>query len=208
MHYVLLLPRPARRRTSAPVWWAIIECWLLVQTACISVEGSPGAAATSARAAATPVPTRAISTPAPGRTATPTPVRARTPTPELPSETDIEQSVANARATFERVLGSAALPGLEAILLDTVALAAPSGGEQLSRAAAARWHVADQWRADGATDFERHQHQALIIAATQGWAPIAPLSTSELGFMLRRYDGTGAQDPDNGDWLIDTLEAE
>ena len=50
--------------------------------------------------------------------------------------------------------------------------------------------------------------QALIIATTQGWAAVAPLTTGHLGFTLRRYDAAGAQDPDHGDWLIDVIEAE
>jgi hypothetical protein len=94
------------------------------------------------------------------------------------------------------------------MLVETVALAAPNGGEQLPRVAAARWL---RQRASGrlrVVDFVRHQHQALIIATTQGWMAIAPLSTNELGFTLRRYDAAGAQDPDNGDWQIDTLEAD
>jgi hypothetical protein len=57
-------------------------------------------------------------------------------------------------------------------------------------------------------EFQRHQHQALIIASTQGWAALAPSSTSELGFTLRRYDASGAQDPEHGAWLIDVIEAE
>jgi len=48
----------------------------------------------------------------------------------------------------------------------------------------------------------------VIFASTQGWAAVAPLSTSQLGFTLRRYDATGAQDAEHGDWLIDTIEAE
>src|SRR5262249_32918682 len=57
-------------------------------------------------------------------------------------------------------------------------------------------------------EFQRHQHQALIIASTQGWAALAPSSTNELGFTLRRYDAAGAQDPEHGTWQIDVIEAE
>ena len=42
----------------------------------------------------------------------------------------------------------------------------------------------------------------------QGWAAVAPLAGGGLGFILRRYDASGAQDPDHGDWLIDVIEAE
>jgi 1,4-dihydroxy-2-naphthoyl-CoA synthase len=94
------------------------------------------------------------------------------------------------------------------MLVETVALAAPTGGEQLERSAAARWL---RQRATGRiriTDFQRHQRQALVIATTQGWAAVAPLTGGGLGFTLRRYDASGAQDPDHGDWLIDVIEAE
>ena len=94
------------------------------------------------------------------------------------------------------------------MLVETVALAAPTGGEQLERAAAARWL---RQRATGRiriVDFQRHQHQALVIATTQGWAALAPLTGDRLGFTLRTYDASGAQDPDHGDWLIDVIEAE
>ena len=120
----------------------------------------------------------------------------------------MEQSVADARAVVERVLESAALPGIEDLLVETVALAAPTGGEHLPHAAAARWL---RQRATGRiriTEFQRHQHQALIIATSQGWAPVAPLTTGQLGFTMRRYDAAGAQDPEHGAWLIDVLEVE
>ena len=47
-----------------------------------------------------------------------------------------------------------------------------------------------------------------MIASTGGWSVVAPLTTGSLGFTLRRYDSSGAQDPDNGDWRIDVIEAE
>src|SRR6266542_2238583 len=130
------------------------------------------------------MPARAAATPAPARTPARSPPT-RTPTAEPVAESAVEQSVADARAVVERVLGSAALPGIEDLLVETVALAAPTGGEHLARAAAARWL---RQRATGRiriTEFQRHQHQALIIATSQGWATVratvAPLTTGQLG---------------------------
>jgi hypothetical protein len=85
---------------------------------------------------------------------------------------------------------------------------APSGGDQLPRAGAARWL---RQRATGriqVVEFQRHQHQAQIIASTQGWRAVAPLSSNQLGFTLRRYDAAGTQDLDHGDWLIDVFDVE
>lgn len=94
------------------------------------------------------------------------------------------------------------------MLAERVALAAPTGGEQLERAAAARWLRQRATSRIRIIDFQRHQHQALIIASTQGWSAVPPLAGGQLGFTLRRYDARGAQDPEHGDWLIDAIEAE
>lgn len=57
-------------------------------------------------------------------------------------------------------------------------------------------------------EFQRHQHQPLVILSTLGWNAIAPVTTSGLGFTLRRYDATGAQHPEHGAWLVDVFEAQ
>jgi hypothetical protein len=181
---------------------------VIVLGGCGFVDEPPRAAtSTPVRLAVARVPTSSPPTSTIGQTPTRA-VPTRTPTPEPADDSAIEQSVADARASFERVFRNAALPGLESILVETVALAAPTGGEQLERAAAARWL---RQRATGRIriiEFQRHQHQALVLATTQGWAAMAPLTEGGLGFTLRRYDASGAQDPDHGDWLIDVIEAE
>lgn len=179
---------------------------LLLSEGCAVFDEPPRPTPTLAR----PVATLAYNRPAPLATEAPTVTRAvptRTPTPPAEDDSEIERSVAEARARVERLVGSAALPGVEDLLMDTVALATPSGGDQLARAAAARWL---RQRATGSiriVDFQRHQHQALIVATTQGWAALAPSTTSELGFTLRRYDAAGTQDPEHGTWRIDVIEA-
>ena len=189
-------------------WRVCAVAALMLLGGCGFLDEPPRAATpTPARLAVARVPTSSPPTPTIGRT----PARAaptRTPTPEPQDDTAIEQSVADARARFEQVFRSAALPGVESMLVETVVLAAPTGGEQLERAAAARWL---RQRATGRiriTDFQRHQHQALVIATTQGWAAMVPLTGGQLGFTLRRYSTAGDQDPDHGDWLIDVIEAE
>jgi hypothetical protein len=137
---------------------------LMVLGGCGLLDEPPRAAtSTPVRLAVARVPTSSPPTPTIGRA----PTRAaptRTPTPEPADDSAIEQSVADARASFERVFRNAALPGVESMLVETVALAAPTGGEQLERSAAAGWL---RQRATGRiriTDFQRHQHQALVIA--------------------------------------------
>jgi hypothetical protein len=100
------------------------------------------------------------------------------------------------------------LPAIEDLLLETVALAAPTGGDQLTRATAACWLRQRATNRIQVIQFERHQRQALINASTRGWSAITPLTSSQLAFTLRQYDAAGAQDPDEGQWLIDVLEAE
>jgi hypothetical protein len=187
---------------------AVVAVALLVLGGCANVEDRPGAAATAARSAATAVPTRAAFTVGVVSTPTRAPTPARTPTPQPRDEADVEQSVANARAMVEKALASPTLPAIEDLLLETVALAAPTGGDQLTRATAARWLRQRATDRIQLIQFERHQHQALINANTRGWSAIAPLTSSQLAFTLRQYDAAGAQDPDEGQWLIDVLESE
>src|SRR5712691_4361056 len=112
---------------------------LLVLGGCAVLDEPPRAAtSTPVRLTVARVPTSSPPTP----TITRSPTRAaptRTPTPEPQDDVAIEQSMAEARAKLERVFRNAALPGIETMLVETVALAAPTGGEQLDRAAAARW---------------------------------------------------------------------
>ena len=185
----------------------LVGMLLLSQACMVLLDEPPRATPTSLKPVATASPTRAAPTRTPVPTATRTPAT-RTPTPQPADETDIEQSVADARARLEGVLGGAALLGLEDMLGETVALAAPTGGDHLARSAAARWLRQRATEHIRVVEFQRHQHQALIIASTQGWAALAPSSTNELEFTLRRYDAAGAQDPEHGTWLIDVIEAE
>jgi len=185
----------------------LVGMLLLSQACMVLLDEPPRATPTSLKPVATASPTRAAPTRTPVPTATRTPAT-RTPTPQPADETDIEQSVADARARLEGVLGGAALFGLEDMLGTTVALAAPTGGDHLARSAAARWLRQRATEHIRVVEFQRHQHQALIIATTQGWAALAPSSTNELGFTLRRYDAAGAQDPEHGTWQIDVIEAE
>jgi hypothetical protein len=186
---------------------AMLVGMLLLSQACVYLDETSRPTPTSLKPVAAAAPTRGTPTRTPVPTATRTPAT-RTPTPQPADETDIEQSVADARARLEGVLGGAALLGLEDMLGENVALAAPTGGDHLARSAAAKWL---RQRATGrirVVEFQRHQHQALIIASTQGWAALASSSSNELEFTLRRYDAAGAQDPEHGTWLIDVIEAE
>ena len=92
-------------------------------------------------------------------------------------------------------------------MVDTVALAAATGGEQLERTAAACWLRQRATSHIRITDLQPHHHRALVIATTRGWTALAPPTGSELGFTLRRYDAAGDQDSERGDWRISVIEA-
>jgi len=152
----------------------LLTAMRLLAAGCGYLEVPPGAAATSVRGAATPVPARALLSPA----TVPTPTRAPLATPQTPepqADTDLEQSVADIRVALEQTLRSAALPGLEDLRL---------------------------------VQFDRHHHQALIIATTQGWAAVPPLTSEQLMLTLHRYAASGEQDSEHGEWLIDVFEEE
>ena len=165
-------------------WRFCFVAALMVLGGCGFLDEPPRAAtSTPVRLTVARVPTTSPPTPTIAGIATraaPTRISA----PEPPDDAAIEQSVAEGRANFERVFRNAALPGIENMLVETVALAAPTGGEQLDRAAAARWLRQRATSRIRIIDFQRHQHQALVIASTQGWAALAPLTGAGLGFTL------------------------
>src|SRR5215213_1708913 len=118
---------------SARAWLAAAIAALGVSTGCGLLDDPPrSATSTPVRLAVARVPT----------SGPPTPTVARSPTRAVPTatvtsppldEAQIQQSVAETRAAVERVLRNGALPDIEGMLVETVALATPSGGEQLQR---------------------------------------------------------------------------
>jgi hypothetical protein len=176
----------------------------------------PGAAATAARAAATPIPT-AIQKPAPaGPEVTGSPIRApgspspaASPSPSAPGPaTAAEQAAESARRSLEQALGSAELSGIEALLLDQVALASPAGGEVLERQAAARWlreHAGPGLRI---TEVLRHAQLPLLEIVTEGWPAREPIRSGRVTFNFHLYDPSGRQDEAGGSWKIDVIAVE
>ena len=120
----------------------------------------------------------------------------------------LDQSIAEARHAFEQALSSPSLVGIEGLLLDSVSLASPTGGEVLERGAAAQWLRERAAAGLRISDFLRHQHLASLVIVTEGWQNLAPISSGRMSFNLHRYDQAGRQDDERGTWKIDVIVAE
>lgn len=167
----------------------------------------PGAAATAARAAATPIPTPV--------SPTNTPAIARAPSPSVPMArpTDSqwplsEQGIADVRGRLDRAVSSWGLEGIEELLIDQVTISTPNGGERLSRNQAASWLRRRAGPGLRLMQIERHHHVALLVAQTEGWPNIAPIASGRVGFSFHLYGPTGRQDDEWGSWKVDVVTAE
>lgn len=144
------------------------------------------------RATPTPFPPGFVTTPTPRPSPTSYVVTGRV----AAKEDDLERSVAEARQALQRALGSPGLPGIEALLLERVAISAPSGGETVDRAAATRWLRERAGPGLHVGSVHRHHHLPMLVAQTAG---------GRVTFVLHRYDASGMQDDLRGDWKIDTI---
>jgi hypothetical protein len=207
------------QRPTRPVWWlaGVVVLGLAQFAAGCEPPAEPGAAATAVRAAALARATRPPPGGVPGVPAGPVPSPTPVPTPRpgptatplvYPTDDDLARSDAEARQPLERALSSPALPGIEDLLLDTVALAAPDGGQMVPRAAAARWLRERAQRGVRLIQFERHHHLPLIVTSSVGWLAKPPLARGRLGLNFHRYAASGVQDPEHGAWKIDTITVE
>lgn len=176
---------------------------------CDARDQVPGAAATAARAAATPIPLPTRMPP----TRTPAIARAPSLSAPLTRPTDShgplsEQGIADVRGRLERAMSSSVLPGVEELFLDQVAVSSAIGGERLGRDQAVSWLRQRAGPGLRLSQFERHHHVALLVAQTEGWPSTPPIVSGRVGFSLHLYDAAGRQDEERGSWKIDAITAE
>jgi hypothetical protein len=176
---------------------------------CDARDQVPGAAATAARAAATPIPPPSRVFP------TSTPAIGSAPTRSVPvargtdSRASLsEQGIADVQRRLEHIIATSELAGIEDLLLDQVAISSPDGSEQLGRDQAAVWLRRRAGPGLHLTQFERHHHAALLVAQTEGWAGTPPIVIGRVGFAFHLYDPSGRQDDERGRWKIDVVTVE
>lgn len=173
----------------------------------------PGAAATAARAARTAIPTPAApasvaaASPAPSPSPAASPGATASPSPRVDSGVT-DQQIQELQQRFEQALAAAELPGVERLLLDRVALATPQGGEELDREAAAGWLRDHAGPGIRVVRVDRSALAVLLQVTTEGWPQKEPIQAGRVLFNLHRYDSSGRQDDERGDWKIDVISAE
>jgi hypothetical protein len=160
---------------------------------------------------ATPIPTTA-------RTSEPSPAAAvakssdgttqPAPSPRAANPRTSEQQVEQVRGELEQALASQDLPGIERLLLEKVLMSSAEGGEVLDRNAAAQWL---RERAGPGMRVTRVEPSALAVVlqvVSEGWPIQPPIGSGRVTFNLHRYDASGRQDDENGEWKIDVVTAE
>jgi hypothetical protein len=199
------------RLMHLPISSLLLLCLLLsgcsVLDAGTSATPVPGAAATAARAAATPIPTRPggavppLSTP--NRAPSPAAVRKEgSPIPTGPPPEAVVERLA-------RALERQDVCELEGLLLEQVALATGNaGGVTLPREGARMW-LSDHIAPGIAVQSWQHvEHFGLVEVITEPWPTRPPVSTGKVTFNLHRFDQRGQQDMLAGEWKIDVIIAE
>ena len=185
----------------------------LVCTGCSALLGAeptpvPGAAATLTRSSRTPIPTPPPSPKPAAAVTSPSPARAASSPSALGGGRPVsEEEINDLRQQMDRALGSPELPGIESLLLDRVLLSSSEGGQELERSAAAAWLRDHAGPGVSVTRVDRSSLSVLLEVLTEGWPIRPPVSDGAVTFNLHRYDASGKQDEDNGNWKIDVIGA-
>jgi hypothetical protein len=189
---------------------------LVLLVGCQSLLGAeptvvPGAAATLTRSSRTPIPT-------PERVASPSPTGS-SPVAAKPAASPValaspeasrpisDDDVAQIEREMQRVVATAALPGIERLLLDRVSLSTPAGGQVLERAEAAQWLRDHAGPGIQVVRVEPSSQTMLLEVSTQGWPNDEPIEQGVVTFNLRRYGANGRPD-EMGEWKVDAIGAE
>ncbi len=191
---------------------------VVLATACSALLGPdatpvPGAAATLTRSINTPIPTP-IRSPSALPSPSPSPARvalAASPSPATDASAGAagENEIADLQQRFERALSTPSLSGIDALLLDHVALSTSQGGRALDSAETASW-LRDHAGPDiKVTSVTRATQEGMVQVQTDGWPRKDPVQSGQVSFSLRRYDSNGRQDETGtGEWKVDVIEAD
>jgi hypothetical protein len=119
-----------------------------------------------------------------------------------------KEEIAQLQRRLDQTIGSASLPGIDALLLDHISLSTAQGGSVLDRAEAASWLRARAGPGMKVSAVERGTQTLVLQVVTEGWPNKDPIEQGQVSFSLRRYDASGRLDEDSGDWQIDVIAAE
>ena len=173
----------------------------------------PGAAATLTRSINTPIPTP-VRTPSivPGASASPSRVAVAASASTATSasvQAMSDTSVADLQRRIEQAVASPDLPGMDALLLDHVALSTPQGGNVMDEGTAAQWLREHAGQGIKVTQVDRSTQEVMLQVQTDGWPTKDPIQQGQVLFSLRRYDANGRQDETGaGDWKIDVISVD
>lgn len=173
----------------------------------------PGAAATAARAFSTAIPTPqrapgAVVSPGPSPVPGRSPAAAAAPSPARAPLEISDAEVNDLRARLERAVASPDLPGIDALLADSVATSTPEGGDVLSREAAVAWLKERAAPGIRVTRVDRNALAVQLQAETEGWQAKPAGTQGRVTFSMHRFDPGGRQDQERGSWRIDVATAE
>jgi hypothetical protein len=119
-----------------------------------------------------------------------------------------EQQIDQVRRELEEILASQDLPGIERLLLEKVLMSSATGGEVLDRDAAAHWLRERAGPDIRVTRVERSALAVVLQVVSEGWPLQPPIADGRVTFNLHRYDSSGRQDEERGEWKIDVVTAE
>lgn len=160
----------------------------------------PGAAATTARAAATPIPT-------PIRTATSQPpTRPPAPTAQtiIPTPAPVDDVVALIDSAFARH----DLGAIRPLLLDQVFLVSREGTMALSRDEALDWMVSHSGDGQRVQGFRTLDGDGVLEVLVGSWPDPEQFYNGYARFRLRRFNSQGQPDYIQGQWKIEAIVPE
>jgi hypothetical protein len=170
----------------------------------------PGAAATLTRSLRTPIPTT-VQSPVPAAAVSPAPSRvasSASPGPSPATSQSGDDDIAELQQRMQQITRSSSLPGIEALLLDHVALSTAQGGAVMDTVQAANWLRDHAGASIKVSRLERGTQTLMVQVFTDGWPPQDPIQLGEVSFSLRKYDANGRPNDETGDWKIDVIDAE
>jgi hypothetical protein len=87
-------------------------------------------------------------------------------------------------------------------------MSSAAGGEVLDRDAAAHWLREHAGPGIRVTRVEQSALAVVLQVVSDEWPIVPPIATGRVTFNLHRYDASGKQDEERGEWKIDVVTAE